>query len=296
MVAPITEDLMRSIGAQITDTYIDVDGAAGNQCWDSATYINEHFFGLPRINCFGAGRWPGWAGNMVDAFPQSAAVAAAYVLLPPGTPGMAGDTFVWGDENKLWYPSTHVATLIRDNGNNWGQFLSQNSSAGRPWLPGYSQESTGPVIEQTLPFAGCIGIIRPRTSGGINYASTNAAPQEDELSQNEVLQIQGFTNSVIDQVWGTAAGTQRMLQEIAKKIADSTYEMKVFSQASDNFTGDRIIKELRAQMAVMAASVASSLAAKGASAEDIQKAVAEALSGASFNFSVDVPAATEGAK
>jgi len=298
MVATITADVMASIAAEIINTYKDIDGAAGNQCWDSVNYVNMHYFGLPKIDTYGGGktgRWPGWAGNMVDCFPQNSDVAAAFDLLPPGTPGLPGDTYVWGDSNKVWYPSTHTATLLWDLGNGWGQFLSQNSSAGEPWLSGYSTESTGPIIEQTLPLAGLIGIIRPRRTGGLGFASVPTS-QEDDLSQQEVLQIQGFTNSVIDQVWGTAAGTQHILQELAKKLEDSTYQMKVFSQASDNFTGDRIIAELRAQVGSVAASVAAASAAQGLSQDEIQKAVAAALSGANFKFSVDVPAATEGAK
>lgn len=285
LTGPISAETMASISAQVINTYEDIDGAAGNQCWDSVNYINEHYFGLPRINTGGAGRWPGWAGNMVDAFPQSPEVDAAFMLLPPGTPGAPGDTYVWGDSYKVWYPETHTATLLWDLGNGWGQFLSQNSSAAAPWLSGYSTESTGPIIEQTLPLQGLIGIIRPRYIGGSGIVPASApASQEDELSQQEVLQIQGFTNTVIDQVWGTAAGTQHMLEEIAKKITDSTYEMKVFSQASDNSTGDRIINEMRAQIGSVAASVAAASAAQGKSEPDIKQAVADALAGATFNF------------
>jgi hypothetical protein len=177
----ITEQQMRSIAGVLVNKYVDVDGAAGNQCWDSATYINEVFFGLPRINTFGAGRWPGWAGNMVDAFPQSAAVAAAYELVAPDKPALPGDTLVWGDSNKEWYPKTHVATCIVDPGNGWPLCLSQNSSMARPDLPGYSADSTGPIIVQSLPKAGLIGIIRPRTAGTINVQSTPTPTQEDDL-------------------------------------------------------------------------------------------------------------------
>lgn len=164
---------MRGIAAQLVNKYVNVDGAAGNQCWDSATYINEEFFGLPRINTFGPGRWPGWAGNMVDAFPQSAAVAAAYELVSPDRPCQPGDTLVWGTDNPAWYPKTHVATCVMDPLNGWPLCLSQNSSMARPDLPGYSDESTGPIILQSLPKAGLIGIIRPRV-GGINVQSTPA--------------------------------------------------------------------------------------------------------------------------
>lgn len=295
---PITAETMASISAEVVNTYKDIDGAAGNQCWDSVNYINEHYFGLPRINTGGPGRWPGWAGNMVDSFPQTPEVDAAFVLLPPESPGLPGDTYVWGDSYPVWYPETHTATLLWDLGNGWGQFLSQNSSAAAPWLGGYSTDSTGPIIEQTLPLQGLIGIIRPRTDGGIAPASISApapASQEDELSQQEVLQIQGFTNSVTDQVWGTAAGTQKLLQdlfsELGKKLENADYQMRLFNQASDNFTGDRIINTLRDQIGVIAASVAASAAAQGKAEPDIKQAVTDALSGATFNFTGTVTTA-----
>ncbi len=291
--AAITAGLMSSIAAEVIGTYKDIDGAAGDQCWDSVNYINMHYFGLPRIDTYGggkAGRWPGWAGNMVDCFPQNDAVAAAYDLLPPGTPGLPGDTYVWGDSNQLWYPKTHTATLLWDLGNGWGQFLSQNSSAAQPWLSGYSDESTGPIIEQTLPLAGLIGIIRPRISGGLGYASTSqeGTMTTVDLTQGSLVQVQGFTNAVIDQVWATGAGTQKLIQdlfgELNKKMDDKDYQMRVFNQASDNYTGDRIIKEFRAQIAAVAASVAAASAAQGLPAADIQKQIESALEGATFSF------------
>lgn len=188
MIGTITEQRMRQIAAEIIGTYINVDGAYGGQCWDSATYINEHYFGLPRINTGNtaqkSGRWPGWAGNMVDCFPQSEAIAEAYELVPPDLPVLPGDTLVWDDSNHVWYPATHVATAVVDTGRGWVLTLSQNSSASRPDLPGYSPAASGPVIYQTLPKEGLLGIIRPRTSaaaigGTITSQSSTTTSSED---------------------------------------------------------------------------------------------------------------------
>lgn len=149
--------------------YINMDNAYGAQCWDLAAHWST-VLGLPVINTGGPGRWPGWAGNMVDAFPQSAAIAAAYELIAPGAAGKAGDIVVWGD-SYYYYPSTHVAVLVRDNG---AQLLcvSQNSTpsvAGNP----YPDWTTGPTTIQHLPRQGLLGFIRPRT--GINYSGTPTA-------------------------------------------------------------------------------------------------------------------------
>jgi hypothetical protein len=110
---------------QVQGQYINVDGAYGAQCWDlAANWCTA--LGLPVINTGGSGRWPGWAGNMVDAFPQSDAVAAAWELLGPADTGQGGDIAVWGD-SYYYYPSTHVAVLVSDKGGNL-LCMSQNST------------------------------------------------------------------------------------------------------------------------------------------------------------------------
>jgi hypothetical protein len=151
---------------QVTGRYLNEDWAPENdgfgaQCWDAAANWSK-YLGLPVISTGGPGRWPGWAGNMVDAFPQSAAIAAAYQLIGPDDPGLPGDIAVWGD-GYYYYPKTHVAVLVNDLG---GQLLciSQNSSASLANNP-YPQWTTGPTILQHLPRRGLIGFIRPRTGG-----------------------------------------------------------------------------------------------------------------------------------
>ncbi|MBT8162785.1 MULTISPECIES: hypothetical protein [Arthrobacter] len=299
MVAPITEDLMRGIGARLAGTYVDLDGGAGNQCWDSAMWINEKFFGLPRINTWNppgkAGRWPGWAGNLVDCFPQSDSIGAAYQLLPPGTPGLPGDTVVWGTDNQLWYPKTHVATLVSDGGNGWGYFLSQNSSMARPDLPGYSPDSTGPVIFQTLPFAGCIGIIRPRTTGGsgsINFDSiTTTSAEEDDMALTDE-QLTRLANVVADTIMtrpitqpnGVVTNLKSVVSEFRGHVTDTipasilnreiprggTMGGKTSLGAMVGWNDEHVIQTI--------AAVAASAANDSASIDQIKEAVKQAVS------------------
>jgi hypothetical protein len=166
---PITVSRMTDLATRLSGTYINVDGAAGNQCWDAAARVAQ-LLGLPVVNTWGEGRWPGWAGNMWDAYPQTPEIEAAYERVGPDQPGQPGDTAIWGDSDP-YYPSTHVANVVRDFG---AQLLciSQNSSAARPDLPGYSAQSSGPTILQHLPKRGLLGYLRPRVSTIAPQSST----------------------------------------------------------------------------------------------------------------------------
>jgi len=181
-IATITQMRMEQIAQGLNNTYIDVDQAHGNQCWDSAARI-ALMLGLPVINTNSTaakrGRWPGWAGNMWDAFPQTKEIAAAYHLVGPEQPALPGDTAIWGDSDP-YYPATHVANVVKDAG---GMLLciSQNSSAPRPDLPGYSTKSAGPTIIQYLPKRGLLGYIRANVTGGLDYQSTNPTPTNQEI-------------------------------------------------------------------------------------------------------------------
>jgi hypothetical protein len=181
-------DITTSLGVwipQVQGQYIDMDGAAGAQCWDLAAHWSA-FLGLPRISTLGKGRWPGWAGNMVDAFPQSPEIAAAYELIDPNAPMLPGDIVVWGDSYPVWYPKTHVAVGVLDQGANL-VCMSQNSTPSQAGNP-YPMWTTGPTVKQQLPRRGCIGFIRPRAGGTISLQGT-ITPQEDELSQADVERI-----------------------------------------------------------------------------------------------------------
>lgn len=176
---------------QVQGRYLNEDGAYGAQCWDLAANWST-YLGLPVINTGGAGRWPGWAGNMVDAFPQSDAIAAAYTLHGPGTTGQAGDIVVW-DDSYWYYPATHVAVLVADKG---PQLLcmSQNSTPSRADNP-YPEWTSGPTTIQSLPRQGLLGFIRPGTGDldlapqGTVITITPTTSEEDEMSEAAELDI-----------------------------------------------------------------------------------------------------------
>jgi hypothetical protein len=161
-------DIQESLGRwipQVQGRYINVDAGFGAQCWDLAAHWSM-FLGLPVINTGSTatkrGRWPGWAGNMVDVFPQTPAIDAAYELVGPNETGQPGDIAVWGD-SYWYYPKTHVAPLVADKGPQL-QCMSQNSTPARADNP-YPDDSTGPTTIQSLPRQGLIGFIRPRFGG-----------------------------------------------------------------------------------------------------------------------------------
>lgn len=179
---PITISRMMDLSIQLNGKYVNVDGAFGNQCWDSAARVAQ-LLGLPVVHTTGKGRWYGWAGNMWDAFPQTAAIDLAYVRVGPEQAGQPGDTAIWGDSNP-YYPATHVANVVRDFGSQL-LCLSQNSSAARPDLPGYSPQSSGPTILQHLPKRGLLGYLRPRT--GINPQGTTTQKEWDEMASKDEI-------------------------------------------------------------------------------------------------------------
>lgn len=174
----------------VTGKYINMDWnptnqGFGAQCWDVSTSWSR-YLGLPTIHTGGAGRWPGWAGNMVDAFPQTEAIANAYILVNPNAIGMPGDIPVWDDSNTSWYPKTHVAVLVEDQGG-FLLCISQNSSKSRGDNP-YPQWSTGPTILQHLARKGLIGFIRPRlglAAMGITTPSKEEEEEDDMFTQDD---------------------------------------------------------------------------------------------------------------
>lgn len=205
---------------QVQGQYINVDGAYGAQCWDLAAHWST-FLGLPVINTGGAGRWPGWAGNMVDAFPQTPEIAAAYTLHGPNETGQPGDIVVWGD--SFWYyPATHVAVLVADKGNQL-TCMSQNSTPPRPDNP-YPNASSGPTTIQSLPRQGLIGFIRPNV-GGLAYSGTTTptTSEEDDLmatpEQRQEL-IKDLLDHHVDQAGGGVTSLRALLSEARPHVND----------------------------------------------------------------------------
>jgi hypothetical protein len=150
--------------AGVLGTYVDMDGYAGNQCWDaSQSWLSTIAPGCtlwtqPSTHPgLAAGCWEVATGDT-----RNGADLRQYVIPIPGDqPGQYGDVVIWVYGARL-YPTSHTAVLIADN-NDMLDCYSQNSSPGQPNLPGYSPESTGPVIRQQLPREGIAGFLRPNT-------------------------------------------------------------------------------------------------------------------------------------
>lgn len=196
-------------GKYINEDWNPTNEGFGAQCWDLAANWSK-FLGLPVINTGYPGRWVGWAGNMIDAYPQTPAIEAAYELVSPDAAGLPGDIAVWGDSYREYYPATHVAVLIKDNG---GLLFcaSQNSTSSRADNP-YPKWSSGPATIQNLPRRGLIGFLRPRTTGGINYQGTiTPASEEDDVTTPE--QIDHI-------VTAGAAATQAAIDHLYKRISE----------------------------------------------------------------------------
>lgn len=172
-------DVQQSLSAwisQVQGKYINADGAYGAQCWDLAANWSS-FLGLPVINTGYDGRWIGWAGNMVDAYPQTPEIAAAYELVGPNQSGLPGDIVVW-DDSYWYYPATHVAVLVADKGPQL-MCMSQNSTPSRPDNP-YPGLSSGPTTIQSLPRQGLIGFLRPRI--GLAPMGTSTPTEEIDVA------------------------------------------------------------------------------------------------------------------
>ncbi|ALV43108.1 hypothetical protein AU252_19710 [Pseudarthrobacter sulfonivorans] len=223
----ITESLGTWI-PQVQGQYINEDWnpqnkGFGAQCWDLAANWSK-FLGLPVINTGDTatkkGRWPGWAGNMVDCFPQTAAIAAAYTLHGPNETGQPGDICVWGDSNKVWYPATHVAVLVLDKGS-WLQVMSLNSTPSRADNP-YPEWTSGPTTIQSLPRQGLIGFIRPRLGGLAPQGTTTPLEEDMPLSKEDVDNIAARVAEVIQPMHDVTR--DHIVKEVPKATVAATWK------------------------------------------------------------------------
>lgn len=206
---------------QVQGKYINMDGAYGAQCWDLAAHWSA-FLGLPIINTGYKGRWVGWAGNMVDAFPQTPEIAAAYSLHGPHEKGQTGDIVVW-DDSYWYYPATHVAVLYADK-NNQLVCMSQNSTPSRADNP-YPAWSSGPTTIQSLPRQGLIGFIRPHIGGLAPQSSTTPiTSEEDDMSEAQYTELSRKLDSVLDALISGGkdepVSVLKYLKKLDAKLAD----------------------------------------------------------------------------
>ena len=165
----------------VLGAYIDVDRAYGAQCWDLHAHF-ANFFGLPVVNTTGGtGRWAGYAGTMYRDYPQTPAIKASYIQVPPTEAAKPGDQAIWGD--SFWYyPATHVAVVIEDRGHEYIRCASQNSSESR-WDNPFPGQSSGPVLDQWLPKQGLLGYLRPVES--LVLQGQIITPEEDVMASLE---------------------------------------------------------------------------------------------------------------
>jgi len=258
-------------GQYINEDWNPANQGFGAQCWDLGANWSK-FLGLPVINTGYNGRWVGWAGNMVDAYPQTPEIESAYEMVGPDQSGHPGDIVVWGD--SFWYyPATHVAVLVADKGPQL-VCMSQNSTPSQAANP-YPAWSSGPTTIQSLPRQGLIGFLRPRTST-INLASAIITQLEEAgmaLDDND----RSFINTVGDRVLlDNRAHTEHWGKQVIETVKNSEYEVKKFTQQVDNENTDRAIIDARAQEAITRAELKPEQVADLVPAE-LAQAVIDAL-------------------
>lgn len=128
--------------------------------------------------------------------------------------------------------------------------LSGDSSGGQDGVLG-PHLHTERLVD--LSYSTGNGLIYGREDPEPHFGSDT--PQEDELSQQEVGQIQGFTNSVTDQVWGTAAGTQKLIQQVAERLDKGIVISRAQAEDIVAATTARVLDDVRKQTATISAAV-----------------------------------------
>lgn len=219
----ITESLSAWI-PQVQGKYINMDGAYGAQCWDLSAHWST-FLGLPVINTGYDGRWIGWAGNMVDAYPQTPEIAATYELIGPDQSGLPGDIVVW-DDSYWYYPATHVAVLVADKGPQL-MCISQNSTPSRPDNP-YPGQSSGPTTIQSLPRQGLIGFLRPRI--GLSSMGTVTPTEEIDVAAEEnilarITEMIGWQDTQFQEIRDTQERNRNALAGFVRDVVAARGEI-----------------------------------------------------------------------
>ncbi|CAH0231552.1 hypothetical protein SRABI26_02662 [Arthrobacter sp. Bi26] len=129
--------------------------------------------------------------------------------------------------------------------------ISQNSSAARPWLPGYSTESTGPTILQHLTKRGLLGYLRPRvtTPAPATIITTLGEKRMATLDKDDLEKIEGFAiaerKTTVLEVRANSVATVNAIGEL---IEDAVYKLSVFTQKTDNQNTNRSIDDFRAEL------------------------------------------------
>ncbi len=145
----LTERDLAAYIQRVRGQLIDVDGVFGAQCWDQWSHYATNFLGVPSwptyTNAGGTGPHAGWACNVWHHF-NSSGLAQWFDMVPAGQPLRAGDVPIW-EYGTVWYPYSHIATLLEVRPNGMLRCLTQN--------PGAAQ------IADLIP-RGLLGALRPK--------------------------------------------------------------------------------------------------------------------------------------
>jgi len=129
-------------------------------------------------------------------------------------------------------PARRITPAEAISGSRAGFYGHGETNPGRRYDPG-----------QNFDWALFLATYASAIGGGINYQSSTT-PEEDELTPDQMHEIKRFIQD--DNEARHVATRNAIVAELAKKIEDSGYDVKVFTQAVDNANTDRAILDNRA--------------------------------------------------
>jgi Peptidase family M23 len=148
----------------------------------------------------------------------------------------------------------HLSTVIVEPGQTVGKgqllgYSGQSGSANGPhlhfgFIPMDNVDINNRMRGRINPWPYLNGTINT-AAAIINYLQETKMAT---LDLDDLTAIQGFVNTSESRIIAdNRAQIGFYAAQLAEKIANSEYQIKVFAQASDNFTGDRVIADNRAQ-------------------------------------------------
>ena len=194
----LTERDLAAYIQRVRGQLIDVDGVFGAQCWDQWSHYATNFLGVPSwptyTNAGGTGPHAGWACNVWHHF-NSSGLAQWFDMVPAGQPLRAGDVPIW-ESGTVWYPYSHIATLLEVRPNGMLRCLTQN--------PGAAQ------IADLIP-RGMLGALRPKalTVGDFTASKTPTLTksEKENLMANANAYIATMKNGKqINAIFNTQSG------------------------------------------------------------------------------------------
>lgn len=153
--------------------YIDVDNVFGAQCWDQWSHYATQFLGVPSwqtyTNAGGLQPHNGWACNVYHNA-RAAGLEQWFEILPATATPRPGDAAFW-EFGTVWYPGSHVATVLQVMPNGLLRCLTQNP---------------GRVQIADLINRGLLGYLRPRNfqAGRPTVEKTPTNREDETMSKN----------------------------------------------------------------------------------------------------------------